>query len=431
MWKKFEELEVLMEPRVDLNNLANNEFDFRENFVHMGWMEYFSIEKKPIYKEFVKEFWIGAKIVNGNIYGCVQGREVLISQKLLEQVTNCYAEGVKLSDEWNEEEIKEELEGIIFENSNGKSYSDLNPEYKVLYKIISGCILPLGNSFEKVTRIYRFIMWHFAKKLSMNLPWLMLDFLKRCIWFSKSRKVQTIPLGRVISSCLETLGIINILRRSNNFNIVQSFGPVLNHKTLEELKVRSCDLIEKLLKKDNEVEKREVVRKRKKNNDVASTSTNRVTKKKRTLEHTPPVNKSSIMSVIFPEDNKEVVLEYRKIIAEEFFRDNPNYTPHVQYEDYDEDNKDEVRKYMKKVEEEKAHENIASSSGILKEPLESDHHVASSSSDLAVGKEEVAKIIQQQQKIIAFMEATNQRHEDLTNAINNLTSLVQKILDKP
>jgi len=36
---KFEELEVLLEPRVDLYDLAANEFDFRENFVERDKLE--------------------------------------------------------------------------------------------------------------------------------------------------------------------------------------------------------------------------------------------------------------------------------------------------------------------------------------------------------------------------------------------------------
>jgi len=365
---EFEELEVLLEPRVDLYDLAANEFDFRENFVDMGWMEYFFAEKKPIYTELVKEFWMSARVDNGSIYGYVQGKVAIISLEFLPQVIKCYAEGVKFSDEWDEEQIKEELQGIVFEKPNGKSYSDLNPEYKVLYKIISGCILPLRNSSKIVTRSYKFIMWHFAKKISINLPELILEFLKRAIWSSRSGKVKTIPLGRLISGCLETFGIIDSLQRSKDFSIVQalkpSFGPLFNQLTLARLKVRSHDVVEKLLKEDDEVRRREASatptrKNRKVKKSVAYDSTRRVTRRT-AIDELLPIGTSPLLSVIFPEDNEEVILEYRKIIAEDFLRANPNYIfPTVWYEDYDEDNKDIVKEYMKKMEEEKAQETTA------------------------------------------------------------------------
>jgi len=364
---EFEKLEVLLESRVDLYDLAANEFDFRENFVDMGWMEYFCAEKKPIYTELVKEFWMSARVDNGSICGYVQGKVAIISLEFLPHVIKCYAEGVKFSDEWNEEEIKEELQGIIFEKPNGKSYSDLNPEYKVLYKIISECILPLRNSSKIVTRSYKFIMWHFAKKISINLPELILDFLKRAYWSSRSRKVKTIP-GRVISGCLETFGIIDSLQRSKDFSIVQalkpSFGPLFNQITLARLKVCSRDVVEKLLKEEDEVKRREAsatptAKNRKGKKSVAYDSTRRVTRRT-TIDELPPIGTSPLLSVIFPEDNEEVIFEYRKIIAEDFLRANPNYiSPTIRYEDYDEDNKDIVKEFMKKMEEEIAQETIA------------------------------------------------------------------------
>ncbi|AES61351.1 hypothetical protein MTR_1g082820 [Medicago truncatula] len=433
---EFEELEVLLEPRVDLYDLAANEFDFRENFVDMGWMEYFCAEKKPIYTELVKEFWMSARVDNGSICGYVQGKVAIISLEFLPQVIKCYAEGVKFSDEWNEEEIKEELQGIIFEKPNGKSYSDLNPEYKVLYKIISGCILPLRNSSKIVTRSYKFIMWHYAKKISINLPELILNFLKRAYWSSRSGKVKTIPLGRVISGCLETFGIIDSLQRSKDFSIVQalkpSFGPLFNQITLARLKVRSRDVVE-ILKEENEVKRREAsatptTKNRKGNKSVASDSTRKVTRRT-AIGELPPIGTSPLLSVIFPEDSEEVILEYRKIIAEDFLRANPNYiSPTVRYEDYDEDNKDIVKEYMKKMEEEIAQEasaitapeskkrsaplsnqvpskkskvldddvnrkefqSVASSFGIPKEPIQFDRP-ATSRSSVVVTREETLK----------------------------------------
>jgi len=434
------EFEVLLEPRVDLYDLAANEFDFRENFVDMGWMEYFFAEKKPIYTELVKEFWMSARVDNGIIYGYVQGKVAIISLEFLPQVIKCYAEGVKFSDEWNEEEIKEELQGIIFEKPNGKSYSDLNPEYKVLYKIISGCILPLRNCSKIVTRSYKFIMWHFAKKISINLPELILDFLKRAIWSSRSGKVKTIPLGRVISGCLETFGIIDSLQRSKDFSIAQSlkpsFGPLFNQITLSRLKVRSRDVVERLLKEDEEAKRREAssatpTRKNRKGKKcVATDSTRRVTRSKE-IDELPPIGTSPLLSVIFPEDNEEVILEYRKIIAEDFLRANPNYIfPTVRYEDYDEDNKDIVKEYMKKMEEEKAQETTAvtapeskkrsaslsnqvpskkskvldddaSSFGIPKEPFRYDHPAISRSSAV-VTREETLKNCSTATRVCSF-----------------------------
>ncbi|XP_058760657.1 uncharacterized protein LOC131634008 [Vicia villosa] len=142
----LELLEVICELMVDFENLEKHDIHLTKNMVFQGWGDLFYGLCGPVYPDLVKELWVYATVMPKAILSIVHGELFSITENLLKKLFGLEnAEGVTEATpgrtDWDA------VYAEIFHNGKKpKEVKDLTTPYKILAKILLGCIYHIKST---------------------------------------------------------------------------------------------------------------------------------------------------------------------------------------------------------------------------------------------------------------------------------------------
>ncbi len=241
------ELKVLVEHEVKFEDMANEGYDFREDFIDMGIMDFFYMNNS-VYENLVKEFWTYAWSKDRTILSYVQGRRIAITQDLIAEITHCPNEGAVETTGWEKDAggwgmINE----TIYERPGGTKAVEMKNRFRALFRIIMNCLVPKSGSVDTVSSTHKFIMWHYELKAKINLPQMAFDHLRRDMMYSRKGKHVNVPYGKLLSAIMENQGLIKHLHGLNTMEAGLALKtmviPVLSADNLRKMRLLSKKLI--------------------------------------------------------------------------------------------------------------------------------------------------------------------------------------------
>lgn len=167
----------------------------------------------------VKKFWrfVDANL-DGEVSSIVLGLPIKITQQSLGAITRCPNEGVLLENGYelrvDSFRINKELFEIPKVNSK---FLPLKPKYKVLFKIMIGCVVPKCGSVGHVSKDHEGLMWNISQKIRTNLPHIILKHMRSCVINSRTGNIKFITYPRLITVVLMRTSLIQSLEKVGGF----------------------------------------------------------------------------------------------------------------------------------------------------------------------------------------------------------------------
>ena len=161
----MKEAKILVENRVNLEELKRYGFDLGKGFEEMGWKNFFFSEKVDVMAFAIKEFWCNSHVLKGGIVeGHIRGFKLLFTEETIAETIKCPSEGISYRVGW--EDIFGGLEMVnkaLFVNYEKLKERDISPvardlksHYRVLHKIIAKCVVLKAGSSDIVNYEQKF-----------------------------------------------------------------------------------------------------------------------------------------------------------------------------------------------------------------------------------------------------------------------------------
>src|ERR1044072_3505225 len=241
----------LVEHRVDLVNLFQNDSNLYEDIHSQDWEIFFSRLKGPTYEALVKEFWKRTEYDRHYIVSHILGKRIIITEETLGKLFCLdHREGIRIGGRNEKDEfISKVINKEIFTDfdptkppSEYKSTS-LVPKLRIWYRILLTCInpKPLDLHHDHINADQKYLLYHLQNKDKLCLPAILFRHLKGSIQNSRTsvdkekEKIHYIPFGRIISEILVKNGVIEYLRdeAQSSMDLTPAFGDTLNAKHLK------------------------------------------------------------------------------------------------------------------------------------------------------------------------------------------------------
>ncbi|XP_057418971.1 uncharacterized protein LOC130713198 [Lotus japonicus] len=248
--KRFDELVVYHESRVDFESLAAHGFDIRAQVEKQGWSSYFERLNGPVYSKLVVEFWKHAVCNDYYVVSHVLNRKIIISEESIAKLLGMeFQQGRRIKNvEANLPGMRSVVNKVIYNNwsleKTKYNIKDLKSEMKIWQKIFIYCIHPRTGGTDYLNATQKVIMEHISNYKPVCLPFLLFNYLKDCVKKSRTiasdnkRLISYIPYGRLLSDIFTQNQLVKTLTELNlHDDLTMTIGDSLNATKLKKMQI--------------------------------------------------------------------------------------------------------------------------------------------------------------------------------------------------
>ncbi|MCH79468.1 hypothetical protein A2U01_0000217 [Trifolium medium] len=169
------------------------------------WTDFFKI-KETVYPHVVQSFYFNANIHHDKnlIVSIVKGTKIQLTPEIIGNILGipCVGNAVYGTSWFSTLNVnREELISELFTEEGTKMVrplsTQLKKEYKVLHNMCQYCIFPRVGSMERVNDNDLMILYHFIKRIRLNIPYVIIQHMINTAQSGKKR--ITIPHGMIMT----------------------------------------------------------------------------------------------------------------------------------------------------------------------------------------------------------------------------------------
>ena len=116
-----------------------------------------------VYPELVKMFWKNASVSANEVRGEILGKQVVVSEVTILNVTQCWLERATITSDWDKAfgGMDVVLDTLLKESSTGKiTASKMHDKARVLHQLLNKAILHKAGSKDLVSTVHAFYLCH-------------------------------------------------------------------------------------------------------------------------------------------------------------------------------------------------------------------------------------------------------------------------------
>ncbi|XP_057426027.1 uncharacterized protein LOC130719417 [Lotus japonicus] len=264
-----EELQVLVEWRFDLNNIAANGIDLRPEVQAQDWEGCFHRLPGPVYDKLVKEFLKHVDCDEYQVISYVLGKRIIITErsfaKLLgAETSNGYL--FQLQESKVKTKTKEKVNKALYytwkPGKNDCKTKELHPDLRIWHKFLLNCINQRlkGSSPDYINFTQKVLLYFIKEHTKVCLPYFLFSYLKDCIRKSRTTAppksaIKYIPFGKLLSNFFIESKLIKALTKAGCTEVLTTIvGDVFTPTTMKRM-----GLIDTKVEADSTTKKSDVV----------------------------------------------------------------------------------------------------------------------------------------------------------------------------